>query len=489
MLARQTAVYFAANLFSAVFGLANTMIFTRLFAVTVYGDYLLGFAFATLLVSVLGSALKLAILREQARGGDIRGIVLAALLLFLPAVPVFYAGGRLFGLEPLVAATSTLLALAMSLFEIGQDVLRAEQKTTAFLRGTIVRALAVSALGVGVALLAENGAALLASSSCAYLLAATLFWRAAWGSARPAFDRQRLRAIAMAGAPFTLSMSLMALATVADRFLLAELAGVGAAAEYAASLDLVRQALILPAVSVSAAFVPMAVRLLADEGETAARAALARSLELLLAAALPACVGLALVSPQLADLLLGPDFRATARFAMPVLAMAVAFQILTQQYVHTSFLLSNRNLFYLVNTGSILAFNLIVSSLLILRFGLAGAVWGRLAAEMFGFANAYLLSRRAFVLPFPPARIARVGAATAAMALVVWSLSAEAAALPPLAGLALLVAAGMGAYAASAVALDIAELRALARGSLLRMQGRAAKARDVAPIPFERKPL
>jgi hypothetical protein len=75
------------------------------------------------------------------------------------------------------------------------------------------------------------------------------------------------------------------------------------------------------------------------------------------------------------------------------------------------------------------------------------------------------------------------------MALVVWSLSAEAAALPPLAGLALLVAAGMGAYAAIAVALDIAELRALARGSLLRMRGRAAKGRDVAPIPFERKPL
>lgn len=178
---------------------------------------------------------------------------------------------------------------------------------------------------------------------------------------------------------------------------------------------------------------------------------------------------MALVSPQLADLLLGPDFRATARFAMPVLAMAVAFQILTQQYTHTSFLLSNRNLFYLINTGSILLFNLIVSALLILRFGLDGAVWGRLAAEIFGFANAYVLSRRAFVLPFPFGRIARVVAATAAMALVVRALSGEAATLPPLAGLLLQVAAGAGAYAAVAFALDIAELRALASGAALRL--------------------
>jgi O-antigen/teichoic acid export membrane protein len=475
MLATQTAVYFAANLFSAAFGLANTMIFTRVFAVEAYGDYLLGFAFATLLGTFLSSALKLAILREQARGEDVRGIVLAALLLTLPAAPLFFVVAQLFGLPPLVAATSTLLALAVALFEVGQEILRAEQKAAHYLRGTVCRALLVSALGVVTALSAASGAALLASSACAFLLATALFWRAAFGAARPAIDRARLLAMVRTGLPYTLSMSLMALATVADRFLLARLAGVGPAAEYAASLDLVRQALIIPAISVAAAFVPMSVRVLADEGADAARAHLARSLEFLLAVALPACVGFALVAPQVADLVLGPDFRQTARFAMPVFAMAVVFQILTQQYLHTSFLLSNRNGFYLINTGSILLFNLVVSFLLIGRFGLDGAVWGRLASEAFGCLNAYALSRRAFALPIPLGRLVRVVVATGAMAFIVYGLAEDAATLPPIAGLVLLAGAGVAVYAVAGWLLDIADLRALV-GALPAARGRASPA-------------
>jgi O-antigen/teichoic acid export membrane protein len=323
--------------------------------------------------------------------------------------------------------------------------------------------------------MAANGDVLLASSACAFTLATVLFWRVAWGGARPALDRSRLLEMAKSGLPFTFSMSLMAFATVADRFLLAALAGVAAAGEYAASLDLVRQALIIPAISVAAAFIPMTVRVHSEQGAEEARRHLARSLEFLLAVALPACVGFALVSPQIAELVLGPDFRETARFAMPILAMAVVFQILTQQYLHTSFLLSNRNLFYVVNTGSILVFNLVASYLLIGRFGLAGAVWGRLAAEVFGALNAYALSRRAFAMPFPLGRLARIGVATAAMALAVHGLSAEAAGLAPLAGLALLATVGVVVYAAAAWMLDIAELRALA-GGVLRFRERASRA-------------
>ncbi|MBG0810507.1 oligosaccharide flippase family protein [Methylosinus sp. H3A] len=477
MLARQTVVYFAANVFSAIFGLLNTIVFTRVFAVAAYGDYLLGFAFATLLATFLASALKLAILREQAKGdgADIRGAILAAMALFAPMAPLFFMAARLTGLSTPVAAASVLLAFAVTLYETSQESLRAAQRPLDYLRGTVYRALLVSALGVGVALASASGAALLASSSAALVVATALFWRAAWGDARPRLDRARLLDIAKAGLPFTFSMSLMALATVADRFLLAELAGVADAGRYGASLDLVRQALIIPAISVSTAFVPMAVRLFAERGEAEARRHLAKSAELLLAVALPACVGFALVSPQIADLVLGPEFRETGRWAMPILAMAVVFQILTQQYLHTSFLLSNRNSFYLVNTGSILVFNLIVSALLIYRFGLAGAVWGRLAAEMFGCAQAYALSRIAFAMPLPLGRIALVGAATAAMALAVHAFSSEAATLPPALALALLVSAGVGVYAPIAFALDLAEMRGLVGGLARRRGARACQ--------------
>ncbi len=476
MLAKQTAIYFIANVFSAAFGLLNTVVFTRIFAVEAFGDYLLGLAFATLLATVLASSLKLSILREQARGdgADVREITLAALLLYCPAAPLGYGVARLVDLEPAVAATSVLLALAIVVFDTSQELLRAEQKATAFMRGTIVRAALVSALGIACTLAATTGASLLASSALAFLLAAASLWRTAWGLAAPRFDAARLVEIVRNGLPLTLSLSLLALAGMADRFLIADLAGTAAAGQFGASLDLVRQSLIIPAISVASAFVPMTVRLLAAHGAPEARAHLAKCLELLLAVTLPACVGFALVSPQIADLVLGPDFRQTAREAMPVLSMAVVFQILTQQYLHTSFLLSNRNLFYLLNTGSIVCFNVVVSFLLITHFGVMGAVWGRLAAEIFGFLNAYLLSRYAFSMPFPLARLARIAVAVAAMAVVVRIIAVEAAGFGPSA-LLVLLPAGVAVYAAAGWLLDIADVRALLRGlALSRRQMRSA---------------
>lgn len=467
MLAKQTAIYFLANVFSAAFGLLNTVVFTRIFAVDAFGDYLLGLAFATLYATFLASAIKLSVIRDQARGDgtDVREAILAALLLCCPTAPLGYGVARMVGLDPLVAAASVALGLALVLFDTSQELLRAEQKAMSFMRGTATRAVLVSALGIVCTFFATTGAALLSSSALAMLLAAASFWRTAWGPARPHFDATRLREIVVTGAPLTLSLTLLALAGMADRFLIGELAGVGAAGQFGASLDLVRQSLIIPAVSVASAFVPMAVRLLASNGADEARSYLAKCLELLLAITLPACVGFALVSPQIADLVLGPDFRQTAREAMPILSIAVVFQILTQQYLHTSFLLSNRNVFYLLNTGSIVVFNVVVSFALITRFGVMGAVWGRLAAEIFGFANAYLLSRSSFVMPFPLARLTRVGAAVAAMAVAVRLLGAEVKDYGT-AALLLLIPAGVAVYAAAAWLLDIADIRALSSGVL-----------------------
>ena len=464
MLVKHTAFYFLANAFSAVFGLVNVVVFTRFFAADAFGDYLLGFAFATFFATFLSSAIKLSILREQARcdGTDVRPSALAALLLCAPALPLGYVAARLASLAPTVAIASIGLTFAVVVYDTSQELLRAEQKAASFMRGTVVRAILVSGLGIAFTLFGRTGASLLASMSIAYLLATLSFWRTAWGAARPRFEAARLIEIVRSGLPLTISLSLLALSGVTDRFLLANLAGVGAAGQFGASLDIVRQSLIIPAISVATAFVPMTVRSLATEGAPAARAQLEKYLEILLATTLPACVGLAIVAPHVADLVLGPNFRAVSHAAMPVFAATLLFQILTQQYFHTSFLLSNRTGFYLVNTGSIIVWNLVASYVLISRFGVMGAVWGRLATEVFGFLNAWLLSRFAFAMPFPLRRIARIVAAATAMGLVVAVLENFTAAYGPLA-LVALVPAGVAVYAAAGWALNVGDLRAVCR--------------------------
>jgi O-antigen/teichoic acid export membrane protein len=476
MLARNTAFYFLANAFSAVFGVVNVVVFTRLYAADAFGDYLLGFAFATFFATFLSSAIKLSILREQARGDgtDVRPPALAALLLCMSTAPLGYLAARLANLAPAVALASIGLTVAVVVYDTSQELLRAEQKAASYMRGTAARAVLVSGLGIASTVFGQTGALLLAAMSVAYLLATLSFWRSAWGAARPRFDAARLVEMARSGFPLTISLSLLALSAITDRFLLANLIDVGAAGQFGASLDIVRQSLIIPAVSIATAFVPMTVRLLATEGAPRARAHLAKYLEILLAATLPACVGLAVVAPQVADLVLGPNFRALSHAAMPIFAAALLFQILTQQYFHTSFLLSNRTGFYLANTGSIIVWNVIASYVLISRFGVMGAVWGRLATEVFGCLNAALLSRYAFPMPFPLRRVARIVAATAAMGLVVAVLEKFAAPFGPTA-LVVLAPAGVAVYAAAGWLLNVGDLRAVSR-RLAQELGRRSRA-------------
>ena len=424
MLVGQTAVNFAANVISAVFGLINVMVFTRLFAPAEFGTYVLGVGFATIASAFMTSWLRLPIMREQARGDgtDIRGILLPGLMLSCLLAPLACFVAVLAGIGSGPALAAAGLALAVGFFEVGQDLMRARLKAFTVMKATVVRAVLVSVFGVVVSIAGHTGILLLLSSTFAYLLAALAFAAPVWSGTVISHDRARLFALAKAGIPFTASLTLYSLSSVIDRFIIAHLISPAAAGQFSAGADLVRQALIIPAISAAAAFCPLAVQIYANQGRDAARSHLEECFEFLLAIVLPASVGFAVVSTQIADVVLGPDFRTMAAAAMPIVSIAVIFQIMTYQYLHIGFLLSERNSFYFWNTSLVLVVNLFVSYVLIERLGAVGAAWGRLVAEIFGFASALVLTRWAFPMPVPFLRMTRVLIATMVMAIVVRSL-------------------------------------------------------------------
>jgi O-antigen/teichoic acid export membrane protein len=460
MLVEQTAINLAANVLSAAFGLINVIVFTRLLAPAEFGIYVLGAGFAAIVSTFMCSWLRLPIMREQARGDgtDVRGVILPGLFLSCLLAPFAYGAARLAGLATGPAMAAIGLAVAIGLFETSQELLRARLAAFTVMKATAVRAILVPALGIGFAMAGPTGILLLLSSALAYLLAALAFPRAVWSGTVLRFDGARLLRYARSGLPLTASLTLLALSSVIDRFIIAHLVGPAGAGQYTAGVDLVRQALIIPAVSASAAFVPLAVKILANRGPAAVRAHLEECLEFLLAIALPACLGLAIVSPHIANVVLGPDFRSVAAAVMPIVSVAVVFQIMSYQYLHISFLLSERNAFYLLNTGSVLAFNAIVTYLLIGQFGMDGAAWGRLAAEAFGFASALMLTRWAFPVPLAVGRLMRVLMAAIVMVIVVRGLEGTLA-VDDKNALALLVPAGITSYLAMCWLLDVARTR------------------------------
>ena len=341
------------------------------------------------------------------------------------------------------------------------------------MKATLVRAAALLGLGVVVALVSPTGVLLLLAAATAYLFAVLVQSRSAWRGTIVNVDRADLRSLARTGLPLTLSLTLLAISSVTDRFMIANLIGAADAGKYVAALDLVRQALMMPAMSMAAAFFPIAVQIHARQGDAAVRTHLADCLELLAGVTLPACLGFALIAPHVANIILGADFRAVASEIMPVIAIAVLFQVLTQQYLHASFLLSGRNSFYLINTASIIAANVILSYVLVSLDGTIGAAWARLGADTAGFVCALILSRFAFRIPIPLGRLALIAIAALAMALTVGALD-RALDLADLPASIVLIGAGLAVYAALCWLFDIARLRGRLKQGLVIFHTRSA---------------
>jgi O-antigen/teichoic acid export membrane protein len=467
MLVSQTAINLAANVFSAAFGLVNVVLFTRLLAPSEFGSYVLGLGFAQIVSTFMATWLRLPIMREYARddGSDVRGVILPGLLLSCLLAPIAYVAAPAVGLSAAPAWAAAGLALAMCAFETGQELLRARLRAYVVMKATMMRAVLVSALGIAFAVIGHSGVALLVAAASGYLLTMFAFNRPAWSGTVIQFDGPRLLGMVTAGIPLTASLTLLMFSGVIDRFIIAHLAGAGSAGQYAAGVDLVRQALTIPAISAAAAFFPLAVQIHANRDAEAVRSHLGDSFEFLSAATLPACLGYAAMSGHIANVVLGAGFRDTATTVMPVVSVAVIFQILSYQYLHMSFLLSERNSFYLWNTATTLLFNAAASYFLIEYYGTAGAAWARLAADIFGFLSALVLTRWAYPMPMPMRPLVRIAVAAIAMTVVVKGLDAV---LTLSDGIALVVLIPIGAacYFVIAWLLDVAKLRGRLRRGL-----------------------
>jgi O-antigen/teichoic acid export membrane protein len=180
-----------------------------------------------------------------------------------------------------------------------------------------------------------------------------------------------------------------------------------------------------------------------------------------------------MISWHVANVVLGADFREIAAQTMPIVAVAVIFQIMTQQYLHASFLLSGRNGFYLINTAAIIVANVILSYVLVRSDGTVGAAWARLGADAIGFMCALGLTRLAFPVPLPIGRFALIMTAGLIMALVVGALDKELH-LSHLAACVVLALTGAVTYAALGWLFDISHTRRRMRSGIGLLRARRA---------------
>lgn len=266
---------------------------------------------------------------------------------------------------------------------------------------------------------------------------------------------QDARLLGAYGLPLTFSYLFGLVVAGSDRFFIAWLMDESAVGVYAVAYALADRTLTILFNWVGMATVPLAFSALASGGEEAARQVMNDAIKNLILLALPAAAGLAAAAPQLAAVLVGPEFRATTAHIVPWIALAGVLNGLMVHYAAHAFLITRRTRALLLTTVLAAAVNVALNLLLIPLWGLDGAIAATIAAYGVGLAARLLWMRRRFPIPLalPDLLKGLTGCALmwAALAAVPWPAT--------WAGLAGAVTSGIAVYAAAALLLNISGAR------------------------------
>ncbi len=463
MLLRHSALYFLANAVTALVGFASVYVFTRLMSPDAYGIVVGAMAVGTVFATLLFSWLRHAVLRFQSEAGaDVRLTALLGFAGTLLAYPLLVAVAVLVARIPLqVAIAAALFALGVSLFELGQEILRARQLPVRVLLMAAGRSALSFCLCLMVVKLGGGGFGFVLALAFSYMIAVSAQAPRILDAPLVPVDRTLLSTMFRFGAPISFSGLLFALYASMDKIVLASLSGAAAVGVYGATADLVRQCVIYPALGASFALAPIAFRSHGDGSgsERAIADNLRDGIELLLAMLLPTVVGLAIVAPLIAPILFGESFRETAALIIPVLAFAWFAQSISQQYIQLSFTLAKKPNLFNAHNGSALAAGALIMVPFVYQWGVWGAAWAMVIAEVVGVTYGIRLTRSAFPLPWPIARIAKIAAAALIMAaatLTMRSMVAESG----VTALVTVVATGVVSYVAAALALNVMQSQA-----------------------------
>ncbi|MGE0531611.1 MAG: lipopolysaccharide biosynthesis protein [Hyphomonadaceae bacterium] len=367
---------------------------------------------------------------------------------------------------------------ALSLFASGAAVLRfltrlgreSDRAALAFGRYAVLETIYLVigfAAGVGLLVMFDFGAAapfaglLVAGAVVAFIDLPRLMQQSRGG----AVSVSRSISYAGYGAPLALALAVDLGVQAIARMVLAGEAGTAPLGAYAAAFGLAR-ALDIMFMGVSAAFAPLVFTAFEERGVESARDAARGGFVLLAAITIPATIGLALLAQPVAALMVGEALRAETAATLPWLALAALMTGFSLYYWSEAFQLTRRTgqrALLMLAPGAV---QLTLTAWLSHAHGAVGAAIGAACGASVGAVLLALAGRRLVALPLPLGQLARVGAATAMMALAVIALPSANTAL----GLLQSVLVGTVSYGLAAIGFNVMGARDLLNAAARRLQ-------------------
>jgi O-antigen/teichoic acid export membrane protein len=453
--AKASLAYFVTRGVSGALAVATVSLFARLLGPQGYASLTLAVTIAAFVGSVLVQPLHSSLGRFLPGNKDARlTVALGRLLLLGGGLAAALAGLiellHLAWLPRGVALAAAALCVAQGVFDFAAQWASASLMARRYGRLYFLKSLLAPAFGLGfIALGGGFGGAVLAMC-LAYLLAAAIALPLPWLLVtRGRFEREALSGVGRYAAGFALSMLLGVMLSWSDRLLMAAFAVPGLGA-YGAAADLIQQGLGLIFSALFLAWFPRLVS--AWEGDkTQYTQQLQRYLQASVALMPAAAVGFALVSADVAHVLLGAAYQADAPRVMPWLALAALLGGVRMYVSDVPLHLAKRLDLQCVIVGASGAFGLLLNVWLLPRFGIVGAAWSAVAANALGAGLGIWQAQRLGGMPWPWRDLAISLIGVALMALALWLVPGG-----TLLRLILRVVLGAAVFGAVALASDLA---------------------------------
>jgi O-antigen/teichoic acid export membrane protein len=284
-------------------------------------------------------------------------------------------------------------------------------------------------------------------------------------------DREALTPLVAYSIPLATTAIAASILQLSDRFLLGTLGNAEMLGIYAVAFSLVDRPISLICSSISTVTFPLAVHVLENQGQEAGRSQNAKNGTVLLGLLLPACVGLALTAPLIAAVLVGDQFRVGVARLIPIFCLMALCRGVRAHFVDHAFHLARRPDMMLWTYAPAALASILLNLIAIPRYGPYGAAFVGLVCQAGALAMGWAMGRSVFPIWLPPTSLLKSFAALLPMIAVL-----TIATFPPnLLGLICAVGLGGGLYLASALVLDVGQIRSAlhSRYVVFRARGRA----------------
>jgi O-antigen/teichoic acid export membrane protein len=485
--------YVPANIVPAAVSVISIIVFTRLLSTQAFGAYNLAFSVMMVAQSVLFFAHNLALTRFYASAADEAAtrvflktmytmfLAIAAVAVVVAIVAAVLARNSPFRAE--FGDTMWLilpLLLLRALVGTNQTVNRAANRMARFNGIECLHALVGLAAGILLVRLGmPTGGAVVAGLVAGALICAGLdigLLRNLW--ARVAIDRATLVEVLEFCWPLVLSYAVGCTLQYADRFIVSSDNGAAALGVYVVAFSLVDRPISLICLSVAAGTFQVAVDTYIQEGPQAGRIQAGRNGAALLGLTVPACIGLMLTNRAIAGVLVGAEFREGVAALIPIMAVTSLLRGFAQHYVEHAFHLANRSRRLFAVYAPSAVGNILLSALLVPRFGMVAAAYSALACQALAILVGWWAAQRVLPLWLPGREIARIGVCAAAMTAALLAIPRPSGLL----GLSVSIAVGVVSYVGSGLIVNLGGIRGLLLGRLTRQD------RDVTGAPLSAPP-